>query len=128
MSQSPPSRPAYVVTYTVCLFVVSALSAMMVFAHQMFIEMIRQEDEGEIPIALFRFLQAVDVILCLATLAVGVLRSRQSPLAGPTTAAVSILLVMWLPFGTAMFIWWVVWVRRQERCPECGRETSRADP
>ncbi len=127
MTQSQRSRPACVVAYTVCLFIVSALAAMTVFAHQMFIEMFRQEDESEIPIAIFHFLQAVEVILCIATLAVGVLRSRMSPLAGPTTVAVSILLAIWVPFGTAMFIWWVVWVRRQERCPECGRETSHAD-
>ncbi len=117
MSQSALGRQGFVFAYTVCLFIVSALAAMMVFSHQMFIVMWRQEDGGEIPIAIFRFLQAVEVILCLAALAVGVLRSRKSALAKPTTAAVSILLAFWAPFGTAMFIWWVAWVRRRERGP-----------
>lgn len=117
MPQLTTSSPGYVVAYTVCLFVVSGLAAMMVFAHQMLIVLLRQDNESETLTAIFRFLQAVEAILCLATLAVGVLRSRKSPLAGPTTVAVSILLAMWVPFGTAMFIWWVAWVRRRERCP-----------
>ena len=109
MSESMPSRPSYVPAYTVCLFVVSVLAAMTLFSHQMMMEIFRQKNGNEILTAVFRFLQAV-----------GVLRSRKSPLARPTTAAVSILLAVWFPFGTAIFIWWVAWVRRRERCPERG--------
>ncbi len=56
-------------------------------------------------------------IVCIVALAVAILRSKGSPLARPTTAAVSILLALWLPLGTAMFIWWVAFVRRQESQP-----------
>jgi len=88
---------------------------MCVAGHQMLIVMTVQEEPNAVTVALLRFLQGVELILFAATLWVAILRSRQSPLAGATTAAVSILLIFWVPFGTAMFIWWVGWVRRRER-------------
>jgi hypothetical protein len=62
-------------------------------------------------------LQAIELVLGVFALTVAVLRTKRSELARPTTAAVSILLIIWAPFGTAAFIWWIGWVRRRERLP-----------
>jgi hypothetical protein len=102
--------------YTVYLYVIAVMALMMVFSHQMILTIIREEGENVVVLtSIFRCLQAIELIIFLCALAVAILRSRNSPLAGPTTAAVSILLVMWAPLGTIAFIWWVGWVRRRER-------------
>jgi hypothetical protein len=101
--------------YTVYLFVIAVLAMVMAFSHQMLLTVIREEADDVILTSVFRFLQAFELIIFASALAVAVLRSRNSPLAGPTTAAVSILLVVWCPLGTIAFIWWVGWVRRRER-------------
>jgi hypothetical protein len=120
--------PRYRYAYTVCLFIIAGLAAMMVFSHQMMIGMFRQDPAADILIPVLRFVQSVEVILCLACLAVAVLRSKNSPLARPMTAAVSIFLAIWLPFGTAMFIWWLARVRRQERpVPSEARPPSASE-
>jgi hypothetical protein len=62
-------------------------------------------------------LQAIELVICVFALTVAVLRTKRSDLARPTTAAVSILLIIWAPFGTAAFIWWVGWVRKREKLP-----------
>jgi hypothetical protein len=46
--------------------------------------------------------------------AVVVLRSRRSPLARPATAALNILWAPLIPFGTDLFVWWLVSLRKQE--------------
>jgi len=51
-------------------------------------------------------------IFCLAT---AVLRFRKSPYALFATNAISILLVVWIPFGTAASVYWFGWVRKKEK-------------
>lgn len=47
-------------------------------------------------------------------IAVVLLRSRRSPLARSATAAVNIIWAPFLPLGTALFVWWLVSLRKQE--------------
>lgn len=111
-------RPRLSAGYTVYLYVIAVLALMMVFSHQMILTIVREDVQDAAVTAVLRFLQAFELIIFASALAVAILRSRNSPLAGPTTAAVSILLVIWVPFGTIAFIWWVGWVRRRERAAD----------
>jgi hypothetical protein len=52
--------------------------------------------------------------MCGLSLSVAVLRSLRSPVAEPATVAVSVILLLWLPLGTAAFIYWLVSVRKRE--------------
>lgn len=122
-TMAPPRtqpRPALVFAYTVYLYFVAGLALLTVFAHQMLLVSSREDGANGFLTGLFRFLQATELAFFLFALTVAVLRSKESVLARPTTAAVSILLVTWFPFGTAAFIWWVGWVRRRERLSECA--------
>ncbi len=92
----------------------------MMLASHTFVIIPLMQDEGSDAIVLhfLRSLQAYEAILFAFCILVGVLRVYRSPLAGPTTAALSILLILWAPIGTAAFVYWIGWVRRRERTPE----------
>ena len=111
--ENPPLDSAY----TVYLYVVGGLALMMVFSHQMLLVITTAEEPNTFLRGVLRSLQAIELVVFFFAITVAVLRSKKSDLARPTTAAVSILLAMWVPFGTAAFIWWVGWVRRRERLP-----------
>jgi peptidoglycan biosynthesis protein MviN/MurJ (putative lipid II flippase) len=123
----------------VYLYVVGGFALMTVFSHQMLLMISREDEANDFVVAFFRCLQAIELVVFLFAVTVAILRSKNSELARPATAAVSILLAIWPPFGTAAFVWWVGWVRRREskpghwcqcgydlrglpapRCPECG--------
>ena len=113
--ESTQTDRRFVKAYTVYLFVLAVLALMMVFSHQMLLEIMVANGDNVVIRAVFRYLQAIEAVVFLSALAVAMLRTRGSDLAAPTTAALSIFLVMWFPLGTAAFIWWVGWVRRSER-------------
>jgi hypothetical protein len=112
----------YVHGYTVLLFVYGFF---LVMAAVMMHSLAAQETEGAFGMRLAGNIQAILAVGCLV---VALLRSRGSPLARPTTAAISIVLAISFPFGTAAFFWWLLSVRQQER-PEsdqrCGVEERR---
>jgi hypothetical protein len=87
----------------------------MIASHQMLLALGREEETDGVVTAVLRFVQITELLICIFALAVAVLRTRKSALAGPTTAAVSILLAIWVPLGTAAFIWWIGWVRHREK-------------
>lgn len=99
-------------SYTVILLVLAGLALMATASHEF---LIRTASQDEIVAAVLRFVQAVEVIIFLLAVTAAVLRTYRSRLALPVTAAVSILLVLWVPFGTAAFTYWVGWVRKRER-------------
>ncbi len=115
MVNAPPNPARYSFAYTVGLYVVSAVAAMTIASHQMLIVMMQESEADKIVISILRFLQAVELIISAFAMAVAILRTRNAQSARTTTAAVSILLAFWPPFGTAVFIWWVVWIRPRER-------------
>jgi hypothetical protein len=47
-------------------------------------------------------------------IAVVLFRSHRSPLAKSATAALNILWSPFIPFGTALFVWWLVSLRKEE--------------
>lgn len=102
--------------YTVCLYVVGVVALIMVPTHQMTIAMLEDDAAGNITASTLRILQILELILSLGCLSTAILRSRNSKHAPALTAAVSILLAAWLPFGTIVFIWWMWRVRHRERC------------
>lgn len=110
-------RPQFVMAYTVVLFLVGGFALMSLASHTFFLIPLMKEDPDHEPIVIYvmHFVQAVEAILVVLCFAVGVLRAYRSRIAAPTTAALSILLIFWLPFGTAAFIYWVGWVRRREK-------------
>ena len=106
-------------SYTVILFVLAGLSLIAAFNHELLIRI----TANEVVTPILRFVQAIEAIIFVFALIVAVLRTYRSPLALPTTAAVSILLALWMPFGTAAFIYWVGWVRKYERQPAGAPES-----
>jgi hypothetical protein len=58
-----------------------------------------------------------DAILALACISwfTAFLRVIRSPAALPATRLLSIVLVLWVPFGTAAFVYWLLRVRELER-------------
>jgi hypothetical protein len=98
----------YVNGYTVLLFVygfVLVLAAIVLHSVA--------AREGE-PASALRFVRNIEAVLAVACLAVAVLRSLGSPVGAPATAAISIVLSISFPFGTAAFVWWLVRIRKQE--------------
>lgn len=61
-----------------------------------------------------RILAWLEAIQAAGCLLVAALRARGLPVAAPATAAISILLTLWIPLGTAAFVWWLVRVRKDE--------------
>jgi succinate-acetate transporter protein len=115
MSEAISGRPRYQTSFTVCLYVTSMLAAMMIFSHQIIIVSLLEKHGDSIAITVIRSLQAFEAILAVACLATAILRSKESASASHLTAAVSIVLIFWCPFGTAIFLWWVISIRRRER-------------
>ena len=64
-----------------------------------------------------RMVRNFQIAMAAACLAVAVLRSIGSRMAGAATIAISVVLAMWFPVGTAAFIWWLVSVRKREAKP-----------
>jgi hypothetical protein len=105
-------------SYTVILFVLAGLALIAIANHEFLIR--TAANKVELVIAVMRCVQVLEAIIFLFAVTVGILRTYRSPLAWPTTAAVSILLAVWVPFGTAAFIYWVGWVRKPERASATG--------
>ncbi|HRX86008.1 MAG TPA: hypothetical protein P5572_13395 [Phycisphaerae bacterium] len=101
--------------FTIALFVIAGLAAMMAYSHQMIIGLTAGDEGADAIRIVLRFLQAIEVIYAAAGIAVGCLRAYRAPLARPLTAALSILLIVWVPFGTALFVWWLLRVRAHDR-------------
>ena len=53
--------------------------------------------------------------ITLGSWGTGILRFRRSPYALFATRAISYALLFWFPFGTAAFIYWIVWIRKKEK-------------
>ena len=105
----PPSddehRPRYVSAYTVCLYVLGGFALMMVFSHQLIVGVLEEEEKDRVLLAVLRFLQAIELIIFLYAVTVATLRAKNSPLAAPTTTALSILLIFWPPLGWKARCW-----------------------
>jgi hypothetical protein len=69
---------------------------------------------GEPP-ELVPFVVTFFTLLGLAAFAVVILRVRRWRLGAQVTAALNIVWIGVIPFGTAMFLWWLASVRRRER-------------
>jgi hypothetical protein len=57
---------------------------------------------------------AFELYVASIAVVVSVLRIVKSPIALDATAALNLLWALLFPFGTALFIWWLVSVRRRE--------------
>jgi len=54
-------------------------------------------------------------LVAVGCLVVAAVRSMNFRVAGTATAAISIILALSFPLGTAMFLWWLLSVRKRER-------------
>ncbi len=110
-----PQARAYVHGYTVLLFVygfflVTAAITMYSMAAR----------EAEDPAWAMRLAANFEAVLAAGCLTVAVLRSLGSQVAAPATSAISIVLSISFPFGTAAFVWWLVSIRKRERAAAPG--------
>jgi len=60
---------------------------------------------------------SLELLLAVACLAVAAFRARGSVLGAPATTALSLVLALAFPYGTAVFLWWLLHVRKRERTP-----------
>ncbi len=99
----------YVNAYTVLLFVYGFVLVLAAIV-------LHSVAKGDVESAWsLRLVRNIEAALALACLAVAVLRSLGSAVAAPATAAISIVLSISFPFGTAAFVWWLVSIRKRER-------------
>ncbi len=100
--------PRYVTGYTMLLLLSGIL---LVFGTVTLFNIAGVYAEAGWALRILAWLEAIQAAGCLL---VAALRARGSAVAAPATAAISILLSLWIPLGTAAFIWWLVRVRQQE--------------
>jgi len=62
--------------------------------------------------------------LTLGSWGTAILRFRRSPYALLATRAISVVLIFWLPFGTAASIYWIGWIRKKEKPNNTLRKKS----
>ena len=112
----PDSRPeptAFVKGYTGTLVAVALFAAGVAWLEAGLIGEL--EAQGSTGIAtVLRVDQVVALLLSPAALLAAIARLRRWPIALPLTRAVSVLLVIVFPIGTAVFIYWLASVRRRE--------------
>jgi uncharacterized membrane protein YobD (UPF0266 family) len=107
-------RPAFVNTYTIVLYVLAGFALLTAVSHGFIIRLVEGDD---VVVLVLRFVQTIEAIIFLFALVVAVLRTYRVRAAVPATVALSILMIFWVPFGTAGFVYWLGWVRRRERQP-----------
>ena len=95
--------------YTITLFVLAGLMVLGAVMHHWMIGRATEEVAD-----VFVFVRNIELVMSLALITVAVLRAMDSPVAATATAAISILMAIWIPFGTGIFIWWLVSVRKRE--------------
>ena len=100
--------PRYVTGYTILLLVSGVLLA---FGAVTLFSLAGVYAEAGRALRILAWLEGIQAAGCLI---VAALRARGSAVAAPATAAISILLSLWIPLGTAAFIWWLVRVRQEE--------------
>jgi cytochrome bd-type quinol oxidase subunit 2 len=105
---APDDRPTYVPTYTVVLFLVGVILLTIAWV-------IRDYPTSEdLARDLIPIVVASHLAMGLAALLAGVLRTLRAPGARVATLAASVLMILWIPTGTALFAWWLLDVRRRE--------------
>ena len=61
------------------------------------------------------YVRNVEVLFTVLALAMAILRNIGHRTAQFVTVAGSILLMIWVPFGTGVFVYWLLSVRKKER-------------
>lgn len=98
-------------SYTVILILLGSV-AVLLLARRIFV-VTRGIDASSGPVALDMFLVPSYIFLALGCWTAGFLRARRSQYGLAATGAINFLLI-WIPFGTAAFIYWIGWVRKKE--------------
>jgi len=75
-------------------------------------ERIARQEDGEV--WAFEMVRNLELVIAAACFVVATLRSLESRVAGTATAGLSIALAPFFPFGTVLFIWYVLKVRKIE--------------
>ena len=98
----------YVRSYTAMLMALGLLMALeAVMMHTM---SLREEDPWT-----FILVRNLSIFIASVCLLVAALRALESRLAGAATVALGWLMAPCFPVGTAVFIWWLVSVRKREQ-------------
>jgi len=63
---------------------------------------------------LVRYVVACHFVMGAAAMLATALRLFRAPSARSATRVASIVLILWIPTGTALFLWWLLDVRRRE--------------
>lgn len=104
-------KPRYLLAYTIALIVCGVLSLLSAFVHQLVIE---GSSGPEQQVTILRAIQAVEVAVAITAIGAAVVRVLRVPWASKATLFASSLLAILVPVGTAVFLWWVLSVRRRE--------------
>lgn len=116
--------PRFVQAYTVALFVVAVLAGGVAWVEVGLIDEL--EADG---LLFWAMVLRIDQVVALVLAPIGLLtvaaRTRGWSIAPLATRLLSVALVVVVPIGTALFVYWFVWVRSLEA--EAAAATSPAD-
>ena len=110
--EDPPKFPGLVPGYTVAL---GAIAALFLVGALSLASITGNPELDEDLLWMYELSARVGLALAAITALVVALRVRESRYAPSATAILSVFLVLYVPFGTAAFIYWVVSVRKRER-------------
>ena len=105
--------PRFVRSYTVALFVISVLAGGVVWVEVGLIDELVAEGL-DFWATVLRIDQIVALVLAPFGLLTVAARARRWPMAALATRVFSVALVIILPIGTALFVYWFFRVRKQE--------------
>ena len=100
-------------SYTIILILLGLIS-LGTLALRIFL-IVEQVEYSTAPVSTNILLIPINAFITLGSWGTVILRFRRSPYALFATRAISIVILFWLPFGTAAFIYWVVWIRKKEK-------------
>ena len=103
----------FVAGYTVALFVFAVVAGTVAWIEIALIGELEAESET-LWATVLRIDQVMALLLSPLSLLTAVARSRRWPVAHLLTRVVSIALAIVVPIGTALFVYWLVWVRERE--------------
>ncbi len=104
---------SFVRAYTLALFVVALLAAMVAWIEVGVIDELEAEGRA-LWVVVVRVDQVIALVLSPLSLLTVFARFRGWPVAHSLTRIVSIALAIVVPIGTALFVYWLFWVRKQE--------------
>ncbi|MEE8104195.1 MAG: hypothetical protein V3T86_01520 [Planctomycetota bacterium] len=100
--------PPFVAAYTLVLFLAGVILLLIVWVLSDYAA------AGDLAPDLIPYVVVSHVVMGAAAIVGAVLRLFRASGARVATRIASLLLILWIPTGTALFVWWLVDVRKRE--------------